>query len=93
MGKGGGGLEREGRVRKHMLGQRNTLNESTTKSFEGLFVITFSSFLILSLCFSRILLGHLLFPFFCLMGFIWLLGSKKGLGVVLARGWKILLRK
>lgn len=58
-------------------------------SFEGLFLITFSSFLILSLCFFHILLGHLLFQFFCLLGFIWLLGSKKGLGLVLVRGWKI----
>lgn len=48
MGKGGGGLEGEGRVRKHMLGQRNTLNESTTKSLEGLLVITFFPFCFVS---------------------------------------------
>lgn len=65
MGKGGGGLEGEGRVRKHMLGQRNTLNESTIKSFEGLLVITFFSFLF---CFSYAFLGHLLFLFCCLLG-------------------------
>lgn len=38
-----------------MLGQRNTLNESTTMSLEGLFVITFSSFLFIFLflmCFT-----------------------------------------
>lgn len=37
-----------------MLGQRNTLNESTTKSFEGLFVITFS-FCFVSLMFLLVI--------------------------------------
>lgn len=90
MGKGGGGLEGEGRVRKHMLGQRNTLNESTTKSFEGLLVITFFFlFVLFLLCFS----WSSAIPIVLSVGFIWLLGSMKGLGVVPPMSWKILPRK
>lgn len=70
-----------------MLGQRNTLNESTTKSFEGLLVITFFFlFVLFLLCFS----WSSAIPIVLSVGFIWLLGSTKGLGVVLATSWKIL---
>lgn len=87
MGKGGGGLEGKGRARKHMLGQRNTLNESTTKSFEGLLVITFFFlFVFFLLCFSWSSAIPIVLPIWL----IWLLGSTKGLGGVLATSWKIL---
>lgn len=91
MGKGGGGLKGDGRVRKHMLGQRSTLNESTTKSFEGLLVITFFFFLfvLFLLCFS----WSSAIPIVLSVRFIWLLGSMKGLRVVLATSWRILPRK
>lgn len=67
-------MEGEGRVRKHMLGQRNTLNESTIKSFEGLLVITYFFFLF---CFSCAFLGHLLSLLCCPLGLFGFWGAQR----------------
>lgn len=63
-----------------MLGQRNTLNESTTMSLEGLFVITFSSFLFIFLFLMCFTWSSAICYFVCYFFFYQASGEQEGTG-------------